>query len=154
MKKLLLFSLILFSFLSNAQIKVLNIPKSIELGKVNAGFYTHSEITYIVDEKDTVYTFRYMDARYKGIVEYKSVDFKSDNNTLNEFYNICKSVFSEENRKNKNYIVNFKLGNDYFLVKNTRMLGITYVTIGVIDKGYTIQFLESQIDKLFGKEEE
>ena len=152
MKKLLAVTLVLLSFLSYGQITVLNTPKLLEVGKVKSGIYTSGEIYYTVEGKDTTYTFRYMNAQYKMITDYKSVYFQSDNNALNEFYKICKSVFSEENKKNKNYFVEFKLGNDFVFVKNSRMFGINYITIGVLDKGYTIQLLESQIDKLFGKE--
>ena len=151
MKKLLVFSMLLVSFVSYGQIAVLSIPKSNEVGKIKSGMYTHAEITYTTEGKDTTYTFRYMDAQYKTLTEYKSVYFQSDNNTLESFYQICKSVFSDENKKNKYYSVDFKMGNDFMLVKNSRMFGIWYVTIGVINKGFTIQLLESQIDKLFGK---
>jgi hypothetical protein len=151
MKKLLVLLISFVSFASYGQISVINIPKSNEVGKVKSGMYTHAEITYMVDDKDTTYTFTYLDAQYKMLTEYKSVYFQSDGKSLESFYKICKSVFNEQNKKNKDYSVSFKLGNDFMFVRNSRMFGIGYVTIGVIDKGYTIQLLESQIDKLFAK---
>ena len=150
-KLLLLLPIYLICQSTYAQIVILEIPKSIEIGKMKNGTYTHFKISYNLEDQDTTYTFTYRDAQYSVLDDYKSVLFQSDGNSLESFYKICKSVFKEENKKNKNYSVHFKLGNDMMSVTNSRIFGITYMRIGIIGKGYSIPILEFQIDKLFGK---
>jgi hypothetical protein len=101
------------------------------------------------DEKDTIYTLRFNNLKYKHIDAIESVRFSGINNTLNELYNIFKSVFTEENKKNKNYLVNFTLGKDVVAISNYKSMGVTSAMFLIKDAYFTLT--EKQIDKLFGK---
>jgi spore maturation protein CgeB len=153
MKQILVVAIALIASVSSfAQLQVIDVNKnpSTTVGKLKSGLAFIAELDYRLDDKDTIYTLSYQDNKYQHIVAIKSINFNSDGNALDGFYSICKSVFSEENKKNKDYNVIFKLGNEEMMVMNSRMMGITYVRI-VIGNSYTLPLLESQVDKLFGK---
>ena len=153
MKKLsMVFLLALVATVSFGQIQVYNVNKTpkTSIGKLKSGLAFVAEMESEVEGKDTTYTLSFHDARYTQIVSIKSLYFNSVGNSFESFYEICKSVFKEENKKNKDYMVTFRLGDKDIAVVNSRMMGITYVRI-LVDNSGTIQLLESQIDKLFGK---
>ena len=153
MKKLILIAFALIvSIPSFAQIQVIDVNKSssVTVGKLKSGFAFIADLEYKLDDKDTVYTLSFQNNRYQQIVAIESINFSSDGNALDGFYSICKSVFSEENKKNKDYSVTFTLGNQTIMVINSRMMGIPYVRI-LVGNSFTFPLLESQIDKLFGK---
>lgn len=141
---------VLITSVSFAQLQVKQTSPKQVIGNIKAGGVLHCELAYRIDgDMDTVYTIMFKDAGYSALVDYKSVSFNSDGNTLNELYNVIKSVFSEENKKNKDYKVQFTLGDTDVIVSNWRSMGITgamFFTKG----GYTV-IGEKQLDKLFGK---
>jgi hypothetical protein len=153
MKKILVVAIALIvSFSSFAQIQVIDVNKSssVTVGKLKSGLAFVADLEYKLDDKDTLYTLSFQNNRFQQIVAIESIHFNADGNTLYGFYSICKSVFSEENKKNKDYSVTFKLGNQTIMVVNSRMMGTTYLRI-FAGNAYTLPLLESQIDKLFGK---
>jgi hypothetical protein len=153
MKKILVVAIALIASLpSFAQIQVIDVNKSssVTVGKLKSGLAFIADLEYKLDDKDTLYTLSFQNNRYQQIVAIESIHFNADGNALDGFYSICKSVFSEENKKNKDYSVTFKLGNQTIMVVNSRMMGTTYVRI-FVGNAYTLPLLESQIDKLFGK---
>ena len=151
---IVIYMLALFNAKANAQFQLANPMQSVRVGEVMNGPYTIAKLTYLVDElnqQDTTYTFSFRDARYKDRFEYVNVNFKSEGNAKEHFYSIVKTVFGEENKRNKQYEVSFKLGNDFVQVKNFRFTGITYAMIVFNGKAQTIPLLKSYVDKIFGK---
>jgi hypothetical protein len=84
-------------------------------------------------------------------MEYADISFKSDGNAKDDFYSIIKTVFSAENKRNKQYEVTFKLGKELVQVKNFRFTGITYAMLVFNGKAQTIPLLKSAVNKTFGK---
>jgi hypothetical protein len=78
----------------------------------------------------------------------ESVSFENENGTLNSLYEILKSFFTKENRKNKEYIRMFKLGDKNVYCANAIIFG-NYIYFSV-DGGF-MYLTEKQVDKLFGK---
>src|SRR5258708_1020493 len=70
------------------------------------------------EEREPTYTLLYQDQQYQSIVALESINFSSKGNTFNDLYKNLKSVFSEENRNNKDYKVQFKLGQSHVTVSN------------------------------------
>jgi hypothetical protein len=101
------------------------------------------------DSKDTTYTLSFNNLKFKHIDAIESVSFSGVNNTVNELYKVFKSVFTDENKKNKDYIVNFTLGKDAVTISNTKAMGVTSAMFLVKDAYFTLT--EKQVDKLFGK---
>jgi hypothetical protein len=152
MKKLLVLSMVLVSVVSYGQIQVYNVnttPKT-SIGKIKSGLAFVAEMEREIEGKDTTYTLSYQEGQYQHITSIKSLRFNSDGNSFDSFYEICKSVFKDENKKNKDYNVIFKLGDDNIAVINSRTMGITCVRI-MNGNSYTAPLVENQIDKLFGK---
>lgn len=137
---------------SFGQVQIIEVDKnqSVTVGKLKSGFAFIADLEYKLDDKDTVYTLSFQDNRFTQITSIKSVSFNSDGDALNSVYFIFKSVFKDENKKNKDYNVTFNLGQKTVQVTNSRMMGITYVRL-LVDNSYSIPLLESQVDKLFGK---
>ena len=102
-----------------------------------------------VDDKDTTYTLRFNNMKYKHIDAIVSVDFSGIGNTVGDLYKAFKSVFAEENKKNKDYLVNFTLGKEPVAISNTKTMGVTSVMFLIKDAYFTLT--EKQVDKLFGK---
>ena len=151
---LLLCIVTLFNAKTNAQIQISNIKQPIRVGESKNGPYSIAKLTYLVDETnkhDTTYTFTFRDSRYKDRMEYAAVSFKSEGNAKDDFYSMVKTVFSNNNKRNKQYEVTFKLGDELVQVKNFRFTGITYAMIVFNGKSQTIPLLKSAVNKTFGK---
>jgi hypothetical protein len=153
MKKILMVAITLIAVINSfGQVQIIEVDKnqSVTVGKLKSGFAFIADLEYKLDDKDTVYTLSFQDNRFTQITSIKSVSFNSDGDALNSVYSIFKSVFKDENKKNKDYNVTFNLGQKTVQVINSRMMGITYVRL-LVDNSYSIPLLESQVDKLFGK---
>jgi len=154
MKKILVVAIALIASLNSfSQVQVINVDKneSVTVGKLKSGLSFVADLEYKVDEKDTTFTLSFQDNRFTHITSIKSVSFNSDGDALNSVYSIFKSVFTEDNKKNKDYNVTFKLGQETVMVANSRMMGITYARL-FVNNSYSLPLLESQVDKLFGKQ--
>lgn len=149
MRTLYLTLLVLISFVVNAQIEVKQTPKWTTVGKVKNGMTYVAELQYMIEDKDTTYMVLYNNFKYQHITDIQSIVFANDDNTVQKFYDILKTFFSEENKKNKDYTINLKLGDSDVRLYNTRVMGVTSVSI-YTDKGY-FGITEKQLDKLFGK---
>ena len=154
-KTILLLSIVTwFNIITNAQVQVSNIKQPVRIGESKNGPYSIAKLSYLVDEtnkNDTTYTFAFRDSRYKDRMEYAAISFKSDGNAKDDFYSIISTVFSNENKRNKQYEVHFKLGNELVQVKNFRFTGITYAMIVFNGNAQTTPLLKSAVDKTFGK---
>ena len=124
--------------------------KDVIVGQVKNGAYLHSQLMYTVNgEKDTTYAIFFRNAKYETLSDFQYVTFTNDGGTLDTLYNILKSFFTEEHKKDKDYKVEFKLGKDDVTVENFTMLGKTSVMFWT-SKGY-FYINDKQVDKLFGK---
>ena len=154
MKQILVVAIALIATINSyGQVQLLQVDnnQTVTVGKLKSGFAFIADLEYKIDDKDTVYTLSFQDNRFTQITSIKSVSFNSDGDALNSVYSIFKSVFKDENKKNKDYNVTFKLGQETVMVANSRMMGITYARL-FVNNSYSIPLLESQVDKLFGKQ--
>lgn len=134
---------------SYSQIQVRQSSPQVEVGKVSYMGNFHSELSYNVLDDDTTYTLMYRNSEFKTLVDVESIKFSSVGNTYNTLYDLIKSVYSPENVKNKDYKVEFRLGETEVIVSNVRMMGIT-TAMFFTTKGY-FYITEKQLDRLFGK---
>jgi hypothetical protein len=151
---LLLCILALYTASMQAQVQISNIKQPVRIGEAKNGPYSIAKLTYLVNEtnsNDTTYTFSFRDSRFKDRMEYADISFKSDGNAKDDFYSIIKTVFSAENKRNKQYEVTFKLGKELVQVKNFRFTGITYAMLVFNGEAQTIPLLKSAVNKTFGK---
>ena len=154
MKQILVVAIALIATINSyGQVQLLQVDnnQTVTVGKLKSGFAFIADLDDKIDDKDTVYTLSFQDNRFTQITSIKSVSFNSDGDALNSVYSIFKSVFKDENKKNKDYNVTFKLGQETVMVANSRMMGITYARL-FVNNSYSIPLLESQVDKLFGKQ--
>lgn len=132
-----------------APVKVL---PSTTVGKIAPmGTFT-AELSYTIndaDTKDTSYTFRFRNHKYTQIDSYESVQFSGEGNTAEQLYKVFKSVFTDENKNNKDYFVHFSLGKETVAISHTKSMGITSAMFQAKDA--YVMLTEKQINKLFGK---
>lgn len=98
---------------------------------------------------DTIYTLRFRNAEYERVVDYKYLLFKNIDNTVGALYDAIKSVFLDENVKNKDYSLLLTVGENKVTIANFRMMGNTSAYIAT-DGGYFL-LNEKQLDRLFNK---
>ena len=154
MKKTLnLFLITIFCFIGlklSAQIQIQTSNSEVIVGKCKNGAYTQAQLSYTIQEdKDTLYAFLFLNAKFSALTDYQTIQFSGENNAVSDLYNILKSFFTEENKKNKEYKVEFKLGNTQVIASNVRIMGVTSVMI-FTTKGY-VYLTEKQVEKVFGK---
>lgn len=150
MKRLLLIAVVFIGLNSFAQIsEPVKSKQSVTVGKLKSGPYLIAELSYKGYEDDTTYLLMYRNQQYKQIDSYETITFSGMDSTVDKFYILLKSAFSEENRNNKEYSVAFKLGEKMATVSTYKSMGIHGVMF-FTHEGYFI-LNEKQIDKLFGK---
>lgn len=147
-KTTLIVSLFLCPYLSSSQIQVVEQSKLIEIGKVKAGLLTIVSLNYRVQDKDTLYSLLYRNAKYSHINSYEAVGFSGEGNTLQTLYDLMNKAFEYENPKE--YSVDVQLGSQLLKIVGDRMMGIKGVYF-ITSKGYSAPINTSQLDKLFGK---
>lgn len=149
MKILIAILLLTISQALKAQIEVKQASKAVTVGKVKSGSALIAEMSYTVEDNDTLYTIIYNNAEYKTLTDIQAIAFDGQDNTFGKLYDVLKTFFSDENKKNKNYSVSLKLGGKNVTLMNMRVMGITSVMVHG-EKGY-FYLTEKQVDKLFGK---
>jgi hypothetical protein len=87
--------------------------------------------------------------KYTHIDAITSVQFSGIGNAVSGLYKVFKSVFSEENKSNKDYTVQFTLGKELVSISHTKGMGITSAMFLIKDAYFMLT--EKQVDKLFGK---
>jgi hypothetical protein len=148
MKKLLALLLIV-SLKGIGQIQLTETVKPIKIGGYSIGGNFVTEINMYVKGQDTSYHFMHRNHKYQQILDIKSVIFNAEGNTLNSFYELLMSAFSDENKDKKDFKVNFKLGGKDVYITNDRVMGMTSVTFWN-ESGY-VSLTEKQVKKTFGK---
>lgn len=122
---------------------------NITVGKIAPlGSFT-AELSYQITGTDTAYTLRFRNAKYTKIISTEAVLFNSDGNAVNGLYQAFKSVFKDENKNNKDYLIHFTIGKDVVAISTYKNMGITQAMFLVKDAHFAIT--EKQVDKLFGK---
>jgi hypothetical protein len=144
----ILLSVALFQ-ICNAQVEIRAVPKETVIGTVKNGGRMRSEMSYIASNTDTIYTILYQDVGYQHIVNLKKLTFSSKDDNFNKFYDVLKTFFAKENRKDKDYKLEVTVGDNKLLLSNYTVMGIVAVTI--TDNSGSFMLTEKQLDKLFGK---
>lgn len=138
---------------SIAQIKKLDLPKSELIGRIApGGSITVSMQCFRYD--DDSYLFRYRDAKYSKLEEWKDFRLKSSED-FETLYSYLQDGF--KNMPEDNVLLD--IGNEYLVLEFGRFLGgkvvrIYHSTSSNKDSavvGYTNQYTIKQIDKLFNK---
>lgn len=146
--KTLVLIFLLAPFVGFSQIQVMPKTQEITIGKVKRGGQFVAEIKQEIKDGDTLYFYMFQNAKYSTITDFQIIHFEGKK-TLDDLYTLLMSVFLEENKKNKEYKVDFNLGKSYCSIKTERMMGLTAVWF-YTDKGYN-SYTEKEINKLFGK---
>lgn len=121
----------------------------IKVGKAATVGAVIAELEYLVADGDTLYTLKYRDASFTRIDSYHRISFLSVENAVDNLYKALKSVFTPENRSNKDYSLSFGLGGKEVGIKQTRAYG---PVMAVFYSESAMVFLsEKHVDKLFGK---
>lgn len=149
MKKLLMLLTMIFSLTAFAQIEIKKASIDVTVGKAQQMGVLTAELSYRISDEDTIYTIVYRNCRYTSIVDFKSFSFDGVGNTKNELHKILKSFFVEENRKNKEYKLDLKLGDTNVSVSGEKMGFGTYCVRIWTERGY-FYLTENQVGKLFG----
>lgn len=139
--------------ITNAQISVtsVNNKAKVVVGKVAPLGAFIADLTYKIEGADTIYTFCHHNQKYKTLTDINCVVFFGRDNTFESLYTLLKSVFLDENKKNKDYLVSFKLLDDGYVIRTRRDFGVTQVQFSNESFTQYVSFTEKQVDKLFGK---
>jgi hypothetical protein len=138
-----------FGFLQAQISEPIKPPASVTVGKIAplGGFV--AELSYYINEGDTTYILTFNNMKYKHIDAIESVAFSGISNSAEGLYKMFKSVFSKENKSNKDYIVQFTLGKESVAISNVKSMGITSAMFTCKNAFFTLT--EKQVNKLFGK---
>jgi hypothetical protein len=149
MKFLTVIAICLISLPSVAQIEVQESEKPARVGHFKNGATIGAELTYRINDGDTLYTLLFNDLEYKYLTEYKSISFDGTGGVVNQLYDVMKTFFSDENKKNKDYKKNLRLGDTNITLMNMKVMGVTSIMFHA--KGGYFYLTEKQLNKLFGK---
>jgi hypothetical protein len=145
--------LIFFSYTSFGQIKKLEIPKKELIGRIAPGGALTVSMECYKYEGDT-YLFRYSDAKFSEINEWKTFTLKSTED-FETLYSYLNKGFEDMPKED----VLLDIGGQYLLLTFRKFLGGKVVRIAhstssndaLAIVGYTNLYTVKQIDKLFGK---
>lgn len=119
------------------------------IGEVKSAGYLIAKLSYRVADKDTLYSFMFLNQKYESLSDYQTISFTNHQNTLKQLYGILKNCFSEENKIQKRYKVDFKLGQEWASARLSKLKGEDSV---LFDTEHGLfHLLEKQVDKLFGR---
>ncbi len=105
-----------------------------------------SKLTWEVSGTDTIYLFTFANVKGHQFTDHQAIVLVGAR-AVDKFYQAVKSVFSEENKKNRDYKLDWNDGGVAIKIghgepKNTVMVGL--------ENGYCF-LTEKQVDKTFGK---
>ncbi|MFC3559536.1 hypothetical protein [Pedobacter jamesrossensis] len=152
-KIILLLAITLICSVCYGQIKKMDIPKKEMIGKIAPGGNSTVSIECYKYE-DSTYLFRYLDAKFSKITDWKQFSLKSTED-FNTLYSYLQNGFKEMPKEN----VLLDIGDGYLLLNFSKFLGgkvIRFYHSTSLDEngivGYTNMYTVKQIDKLFGKQ--
>lgn len=134
---------------ATAQLDVKAKPNRTTIGDAGGRTNYVAQLICSVIDDDTTYTVVYQNIKYKTISDIQSFSFSNDGNTVDKFYSLLKTFFTDENKKNKDYTLDINLGDSPVSLYNFRSMGTTGVMIFLKDGHFMLS--EKQVDKLFGK---
>lgn len=143
MKKLILLLFIFQNITVMSQITLMQQKKEITIGKVFSIGDIKAEIG-----SDTTYYFTFSNHKYPALKEYKTLSFKGGKATLDQLYGLMMSVFTEENKNNKDYKQEIRLGDEPVIIATYKSMG-TFCQFHTL--GAYVNLSENHIKKLFGK---
>ena len=153
MKNMLISLFCVFSFqMLNAQITMAEKSDWKQVGKLRSLGSTIASLEYKESGRDTTYLLLMRDFTRRGDnaeLQFFTIKFNGVDNTLDTFYQLLKSFFLDENRKNKNYNQTFRLGDQMVYLQHNLLItgnGVMLTT----KEGY-INLSKGDIDKLFNK---
>lgn len=153
MGRVLLCVLFAISFhVAGAQITMAQKADWKPIGKLKTLGSTKASLEYQLTGRDTIYFLFMKDFTKRGEKaepHYFSVKFNGVDDTFQKFYELLKSFFLDENRKNKKYTQTFRLGDK--MVNLQHQLLVTGKGVMLTTKEGYINLSEGDIDKLFGK---
>lgn len=103
------------------------------------------ELSYNILNTDTTYYFMFTDSKIGNI---EGFHFSSKNNSLQQFHTILKSFFLKENVKNKNYTVEFNLGDEQIKIFNHSYDGV--ISAKMCIKNGCVYIDERSMNVIFG----
>ena len=149
MKNILILIMLFVTGICYGQIsEVKQLPPRIKVGEINRGSNFVARLEYEIENGDTTYILMYKDDRYSSLIELESVTFSSTDNTVGKLYQLFKSVFTESNRNNDQYKVQFTLGTQDVIISNYIVLKKPSAFFHA--EGF-FALWEKEVDKLFGK---
>ena len=110
--------------------------------------FTRASLQYIVNKSDTTFLLTMWDQRPE-LKNYFSIKFSSEGNTLAGLNGILLSFFEKDNRRNKDYIRIFQLGNEKVSIYKSGMIEAKAIIFST-GTGRT-QFTKREVEKLFGR---
>lgn len=122
------------------------------VGKLKSLGSTIASMEYNVSGRDTIYLLFMKDFTKRGEnaeSQFFSIKFNGVENTVEKFYQLLKSFFLDENRKNKNYTQSFRLGDQMVYLQH--YLLVTGKGVKLSTKEGYINLSKGDIDKLFGR---
>lgn len=144
--------IILFCFaatICKAQIEMGESAQWTLVGQVKSLGKTIAKLEYSFNGSDTVYFLLMKDFKRQQETNYFSIKFKGTGNACSQFYELLFSFFTDENKKNKDYMKTFKLGGEAVNLQHCSLIGTHGVRLTTND-GY-INLSKKDIEKLFGK---
>jgi hypothetical protein len=148
-KKFLFLLLCMVAVASHAQIEMAKPAKWETVGEVKSIGKIMAKLEYRIAGADTLYFLLMKDFTKQVETNYFSVNFNGTGNTFSILYGVLKSFFDDGNRKNKDYMQTFKLGETGVNLQHCSLIGRHGVRL-TTKEGY-INLSEKDIDKLFGK---
>lgn len=145
MKKL--FILLLAPLFGFGQISVEEAAKEETIGEAKNGIEFVAKLTKVGGDPEMCY-LTYRNHKYTHITDIKTISFSPENNTVNILYKTIKSFF-EEHKKDRDYQLNVKLGDNDVTLSHYKILGIKGVRLSVLYKGHVI-LRQKDVDNLFG----
>lgn len=139
--------LLLLPFFAFSQIQVSQSAPAVKVGEVKYFGKFIASLSYAVNGSDTLYTFTYHNAKYTTLDDIKVISFHGNSDAL---YIAFKSVFTEENKTNKEYKLPLKIGDTEAVISTERNLGTTSAMF--LAAGGYVYLTEKQIDKLFNRQ--
>ena len=135
-----------------AQITMAEKADWIPIGKLKTLGSTKASLEYRLVGRDTLYFLFMKDFTKRGEKaesHFFSIKFNGVDDTFGKFYELLKSFFIDENRKNKKYTQTFRLGDK--MVNLQHQLLVTGKGVMLTTKEGYINLSEGDIDKLFGR---
>ena len=127
MKQLFLAATLMIASTSFSQIQVQTVSPTHVVGKCKNGASIQAELSYTINDADTLYRFTFNNAEFKTLDDYKTISFSNEGNTVEALYGLMKSMFQDD--KPKDHTINFQLGKENVKLVKQKNFGVTSVAL-------------------------